>query len=141
VGRALTAVVFLDASAIIYLVEAVEPWGSAIEAVLRAALQADPAVALAVSAISRLECRVLPLRKGDRRLLAQFDMFFGRQDLIVVPLSMAVIDGATEVRATVGLGTPDALQAASCLSLGDNGKFVTADPVFRRVGGLNVFLM
>jgi predicted nucleic acid-binding protein len=112
-----------------------------VEAVLRAEFRAEPAVALAVSAISRLECRVLPLRSGDRRLLAEFDMFFTRPDLIVVPLSTAVIDRATAVRARDGLKTPDALQAASCLALPGSARFVTGDEAFRRVDGLDVVLV
>jgi predicted nucleic acid-binding protein len=35
------------------------------------------------------------------------------------------------------LKTPDALQAACCLQLGEDHVFVTGDVGFRRVAGLN----
>jgi hypothetical protein len=37
--------------------------------------------------------------------------------------------------------TPDALQAASCLQLGDEHLFLTGDAAFRRLAGLNVIVL
>jgi predicted nucleic acid-binding protein len=46
--------------------------------------------------------------------------------------------GATELRARTLLKTPDALQAASALSLSQACKFLTADAGFGRVAQLDV---
>jgi predicted nucleic acid-binding protein len=96
---------------------------------------------LAISALSRLEARVLPMRHGDRELLMAFDDFFARPELIVVPLSGAVIDLATDVRARSRLRTPDALQAASCLALSQPARFITGDAGFCREPALDVVLV
>jgi hypothetical protein len=45
---------------------------------------------IAVSDLSRLECRIKPIRTGDAASLAQFDAFFARPDVQRVPLSTAV---------------------------------------------------
>jgi predicted nucleic acid-binding protein len=70
---------------------------------------------VAVSDLSRLECRVRPLRDGQHETLALYDAFFSADDLTIVPLSPKILDLATSIRARTKLRTPDALQAACCL--------------------------
>jgi predicted nucleic acid-binding protein len=52
-----------------------------------------------------------------------------------------VVDLATAIRARSGLRTPDALQAACCLSLEQPASFITNDAGFRRVTALDVVLV
>jgi predicted nucleic acid-binding protein len=58
-------------------------------------------------------------------------------DACVLIYHANVVDGATRIRAKFGLRTPDAIQAASCLSLADEHVFVSNDRKFARVPGLN----
>ncbi len=81
------------------------------------------------------------MRENNHLTLAQFDAFFNRQDLVWVELTQAVIELATVIRVRHGLRTPDALQAACCLHLGDEHIFFTGDAGFQRVAGLNVWLL
>jgi predicted nucleic acid-binding protein len=83
-----------------------------------------------------MECRVKPLREGDKALLASYDAFFAQVQII--ELSAAVVEQATQIRAATALKTPDALQAACALSLGKPCGFVTGDAGFSRVSGLQV---
>ncbi len=132
--------VFLDASAIIYLLEGDAPTQAAARETLgrlRTVAGEDPPVV--VSALSRLECRVRPLRDGDAALLATYDDFFSEPGLLVVPLANEVIDRATELRAEYGLRTPDALQAACALALDDSIRFVTGDKDFINIPHLTVY--
>lgn len=64
------------------------------------------------SQLSPLECRTKPLRVADTSLLGLYESFFASQEVELVPFSLAVIDKATEVRATYNLKTPDALHLA-----------------------------
>ena len=93
---------------------------------------------VAVSRLSWLECRVRPARGNDLAVLAAFDAFFGRPDLVWVELGKDVVELATAIRVKHGLRTADALQAASCLQLGARHLFLTGDAGFRKVVGLNV---
>lgn len=131
-------IAFLDANALIYLIEGAEPFAGRVRAQLQAAVDAYPKVRIGMSALSRLECRVGPLRSGNSGVLAHYDAFFAQPDLIWVGISMAVIDLATAIRARHGLKTPDALQAACCLQLGPSHRFLTGDKAFQKVGGLHV---
>ncbi len=134
-------IVFLDACAIIYRVEAVEPYASRANDVLKRFRARHPETALAVSRLSLLECRVKPFRERNQMLLAKYERFFSAPDLVIVGLDDAVVDRATLIRAESSLPTPDALQAACALSLAGDVLFVTNDREFKRVAGLTVKLL
>lgn len=134
--------VFLDACAIIYRVEAVAPFDARFEALWRQlAAEGHDKDGVAVSRLTLLECRVKPLRDGNDALLAKYDGFFGADGVNIVEVDTPVIELATVLRARHGLRTPDAIQAASCLAHLPGAPFVTADPTFRRVKGLDVHLL
>lgn len=134
-------IAFLDASALIYLVEGEAPWAQATQAALQQLAGEAPDLALAVSRLSLLECRVAPLRRGDQACLDRFEALFAQPDLLVVELSAFVVELATQLRANHGLRTPDALQAACCLQLGPDAVMITGDAGFQRVQALQVSLI
>ena len=131
-------IAFFDASALIYLIEGAEPFAARVRKELAAAVKMHPDLSAAVSRLSWLECRVGPMKVSDATTLAAFDTFFSRPDLIWVDLLRDVVELAAAIRVQAGLNTPDALQAASCLQLGNEHLFLTGDAAFRRVAGLNV---
>ena len=134
-------IAFFDASALIYLIEAKEPFASRVRKELTAVAKKHPGMGAAVSRLSWLECRVGPMKANDSTTLAAFDAFFARPDLVWVELTRDVVELAAAIRARHGLRTPDALQAASCLQLGANHLFLSGDGAFKRVGGLKVKLL
>ena len=69
-------IAFFDASALIYLIEGREPFGSRVRATLTALSQAHPAAGTALSRLSWLECRVGPMKAQDAAVLATYDAFF-----------------------------------------------------------------
>ena len=135
-------IAFLDASALIYLVDGEARWAEATQATLHQLAVEAPDLPLAVSRLSLLECRVAPLRRGDQACLDRFEALFAQPDLLVVELSASVVELATQLRANHGLRTPDAqLQAASCLQLGPDAVMITGDAGFQRVQALQVRLI
>lgn len=134
-------IAFLDASALIYRIEGVEALATSVAAELGRIAKRYPDVRLAVSRLTWLECRVKPMKDNDGALLSRYDAFFDRPDLIWVELTRDVVELAAAVRARHGLRTPDALQAASCLQLGQAHIMLTGDTAFQRVAGLNVGLV
>jgi len=134
-------IVFFDASALIYLIESRPPFDQRARAVLVALSEHGKHLDAAISRLTWLECRVGPMKANDAILLSSYDAFFARPDLIWVELGREVVELATAIRAREGLRTPDALQAASCLQLGPDHRFLTGDAAFRRVSGLNVELL
>ena len=134
-------IAFLDASALIYLVDGEDQWAEATQATLQQLAVEAPDLTLAVSRLSVLECRVAPLRRGDQASLDCFEALFAQPDLLVVELSASVVELATQLRAKHRLRTPDALQAACCLELGPEVVMITGDAGFTRVQALQVCLI
>ncbi len=131
--------VFLDACALIYRFEGNAGFRLATTTLLAQLSAGHAATAVAVSRLSVLECRVQPLRAGDQALLQRYDDFFAA--CRIVELSAAVVDAATMLRVRYALKTPDALQAASAMSLSPEVRFVTGDQGFAKVSGLDVRLI
>ena len=130
--------VFLDASALIYLIEGAAPLAAQTRQRLTRLQAAHGRLRIAVSRLTWLECRVGPLKAGNAALLTDYDAFFAQPDLLTVELTAQVVELATAIRARHGLKTPDALQAACCLQLGAAHAFVTGDAAFAKVLGLKV---
>ena len=124
--------VYLDAAPVIYLVENVQPFAASVEAYL-----SRSAVELVASDLTRLECRVKPMREGDSSLLGQFDAFFGAAVHEIVPLSRDVVDQATEVRARLGFRTPDAIHVAAA-AIARCDVLLTNDHRLSRAVGIRV---
>lgn len=108
--------VYLDSCIVIYLIQAPPEIRRVVRAALRPPDREPPL--LHISALTRLECRVWPLRRGAAELLASFDRFFASRDLRRCRLTSSVFDRATELRAIHGLKTPDALHVAAALESG-----------------------
>lgn len=101
---------YLDSCIVIYLVQGSSTVRSSIQNTLR---KENPSIF--VSPLTRLECRVWPLRQEAPELLAAFDRFFLSRDLRRSRMTHAVFDRATELRAGFGVRTPDALHIAAAI--------------------------
>ena len=134
-------ILFLDACTLIYRVEEVAPWNARLSKTLSELRRKHVGLRLAVSRLSHLECRVQPLRDGDDELVRRYDELFAAPELHTVEIDPNVVEGATRIRAQFGLRTPDAIQAASCLSLDVEHIFLTNDAAFRRVPKLKLKML
>ncbi len=103
--------IYLDAVSIIYLVENVEPYVQTVIDRLN-----KPGTIQLCSELTRLECRVKPLRDGKEALLTAFDSYFTNIIHTVIPLSRQTLDQATKLRADYGFKTPDAIHLAAAIT-------------------------
>lgn len=117
-------IIYLDANIIVYWVEG--PSGREARAISHLANLRRAGHVFAVSDLTRLECRVKPLRLALSALLADFDAFFASTDVQVLSLTAAVCDRATELRARHGFKTPDALHLAAAIVHGCD-RFLSND--------------
>lgn len=108
--------VYLDACVVIYYVERHPLLFPAVASALFPAAVESPTPVF--SDLTRLECRVHPLRENDQAMLARYDSLFGLPDCELVPLDRDVFDLATDLRARYRLKTPDALHLAAALHRG-----------------------
>jgi uncharacterized protein len=65
------------------------------------------------SDLTRMECRVKPVRERNADLRKDYDDFFAYVVAEIVMLSREVMDRATEIRARYGFKTPDAIHLAA----------------------------
>jgi predicted nucleic acid-binding protein len=117
-------VIYADANIIIRLMEG--------NAVIRAPIEArllplrGTGRFLLTSRLTRLECRVKPLRANDAALLALYDALFAGAEVDLLELTAQVVEKATELRSGLNVRTPDALHLASGILAGATA-FLTGD--------------
>ncbi len=119
---------YLDASSIIYRMEGDDEFRRPTTQRVLEHLK-DPEAKLLTSRLSRLECRVKPLRDGDTVRLAEYDEFFDAERLDLVELTANVIECATARRSQHGFKTADALHLAAAFSA---EAVLTGDPAWQR---------
>ena len=130
--------VYIDANAIIYSVERVEPYRSLLAPMWEEARTGR--FTLASSELVALETLIKPLRDGNAHLEMLFRSILAAAELNLIPASLATWEDAARIRAETGLATPDALHAATALGAGC-AAFVTNDTDFRRVDDLPVVVL
>jgi predicted nucleic acid-binding protein len=108
-----------DSAVLIYWLDQVGPFHLRAEARMTALQSAGDHVA--VSDLTRLECRVGVLKRRDAAALKVFDAFFAHPDVRLVPLTGAAFDRAAQLRADLSLKTPDALHLAAAIEAGCDG--------------------
>ncbi len=105
--------VYCDSMILIYYLEHTGPFQ--VRAGNRLAALRSAGDQLVVSDLTRLECRVTPIRLADAVSLAKYDSFFGLADALRVPLTTAVYDRATLIRGHHGFRTLDAIHLAAAV--------------------------
>lgn len=73
---------------------------------------------LVFSELTRMECRVQPLRAGDAGVLTAYEKLFTNRAYRFAPFDRQSFDIATQLRAEHGLKTPDALHLAVAICAG-----------------------
>lgn len=116
--------VYFDACVAIYLVEQNQTFAPLIRTRLTEQAQSHEVV-IQISALTEMECLVMPLRKRDQPLLDKFHRWFDEVDVLSV--EQAVFRRAAQLRADfAGLKTPDAIHLATALHFGSD-EFWTND--------------
>jgi predicted nucleic acid-binding protein len=106
--------IYWDSCVLIYRIQGVSPWNETIASLL----VRQPHYHLVVTELTRLECRVKPLREDDADTLKAFDHFFASDRIKHQTLSQPEFELATELRACHGLKTADALHLSAALTAG-----------------------
>lgn len=130
---------YLDASAIIYVVEGDAERRLHVEQAI-AATNAAGAGTVITSELSCIECRVKPMRLKDAALLADYESLLDGSRFRIVGISREVIDDATRLRADLGFKIPDAIHLATARIHGADA-ILTGDRELRRCPGMRVELV
>lgn len=116
--------VYVDSVILVYYLDHTGPFQT--RAATRLAALHATGDSIVVSDLVRMECRMHPIRTGDAARLSRFDGFFTRPDVEKVPITTAVFDRATQIRALHGYKTIDAINLAAAME-GGCYRFLTND--------------
>ncbi|MBN2108790.1 MAG: type II toxin-antitoxin system VapC family toxin [Deltaproteobacteria bacterium] len=112
--------IYLDSCIVIYLIEGAGSLQTAVEAAIRE----NSVKAFCVSELVRLECKVGPMKRSQKKLLEEYDRFF--ENVVVLEMNKNVFETATSLRAAHSIKTPDALHLA-CAIYNQCDEFWTND--------------
>jgi predicted nucleic acid-binding protein len=128
--------VAVDTAPFIYFIEEHPRFGSLVEPLFVAADAGR--LVLVASALTLLEVLVLPYRAGDRLLAGRYEALLTRsRGLRLVDPTRDYLRAAAQLRAAIGVRTPDAIQMATALQAGCVA-FVTNDRRLPSLAGLRV---
>jgi len=131
--------VYLDANGFIYSIERIDPYRSMLDTLWLTVSVGQ--VKVVTSELTLLEVLVKPLKVGDATTATLFRTVLKHTpDVQMLPITQSVLEAAANLRATLGLKTPDAIHVATAL-LNNSVLFVTNDSAFRRVTDLNVTVL
>src|SRR5262249_4880270 len=120
--------VYVDANAVIYLVERIEPYFTA-SLPFWNALDAG-ACEVVKAQLTVLELLFMPLREANGKLSGLFrQLLLGTSALTCRPIDLSILEAAAQLRATLNIKTPDAIHAATAQAAGCS-LFVTNDGGF-----------
>ena len=132
------SLVYIDANALIYTVERVEPYRTLLEPLWLAV--EDREVTIVSSPLLLVEVLSKPMREGRLEIETQYRELFSTNAVRLQEASHSVFEDAARLRAITRLKTPDAIHAATALHA-NCALFVTNDSDFRRVQGLPVVVL
>ncbi len=108
--------IYCDSVILIYVLDTVGPFHVRAMARMTALRAAGDMVAF--SDLTHLECLVKPIKIGAAAKLADFDAFFTQPDVRLVPITTAVFDRATLIRATHNFKLADSLHLPAAREFG-----------------------
>jgi predicted nucleic acid-binding protein len=130
--------IYIDTAVAIYSVEWNPEYFSLLQP-LWLKFQAEE-IELVSSELILMETLVLPLRNEDSLLINAYEEVLLSEPMELIPIDRSILRQAAHLRATTNLKTPDAIHAATALSV-DCDLFLTNDKGFRNVPNLSVVIL
>lgn len=130
--------IYIDTSVAVYTIEGNSDYYSLLQPLWYKFYAGE--VQIISSELILMEVLVVPLRNGNNSLVADYKELLLSSQLQLIPISQSILRQAANLRATSNLKTPDAIHAATALSVNSN-QFITNDKGFRHVPGLPVVIL
>ncbi|MCF2149672.1 type II toxin-antitoxin system VapC family toxin [Desmonostoc muscorum LEGE 12446] len=130
--------IYIDTSVVIYTIEGIPDYYSLLQP-LWSKFYAGK-IQIISSELILMEVLVVPLRNGNNSLVADYEELLLSSQVKLIPISQSILRQSANLRATSNLKTPDAIHAATALSVSCN-QFITNDKGFRNVPGLPVVIL
>ena len=135
---AASSVVYVDTSIIIYTVEKFPEYLPLLESMWVSFHARE--IEIVSSELILMEVLVTPFKRGDNLLVNAYEQLLFSTRMRLIPISQSVLRNAAQMRASSNLKTPDALHAATALSINCT-VFLTNDKGFRNVTNLPTVIL
>ncbi|MBN3885887.1 MAG: PIN domain-containing protein [Nostoc sp.] len=130
--------IYIDTSVAIYTIEGNPDYYSLMQPLWSKFYAGE--IKIISSELILMEILVVPLRNGNNSLVADYEELLLSSQVQLIPISQSILRQSANLRATSNLKTPDAIHAATALSVNSN-QFITNDKGFRNVPGLPVVIL
>ncbi|MEH2112576.1 type II toxin-antitoxin system VapC family toxin [Nostoc sp.] len=130
---------YIDTSVAIYTIEGNSDYYSLLQPLWSKFYTGEIQIIIS-SELILMEVLVIPLRNGNNSLVADYEELLLSSKVRLISISQSILRQAASLRATSNLKTPDAIHAATALSVNSN-QFITNDKGFRNVPGLPVVIL
>ncbi|OUL23387.1 VapC toxin family PIN domain ribonuclease [Nostoc sp. T09] len=133
-----SGIIYIDTLVLIYTVETNPDYYSLLQPLWLKFQLGE--IEIASSELILLETLVVPLKSGNTALVANYEQLLLYSEMRLIPISQTILRQAANIRANTNLKTPDAIHAATALSISCN-QFITNDKAFHNVPGLPVVIL
>lgn len=130
--------VYVDTAVLIYTLEENTDYFDLLEP-LWLKFQAQE-IELISSELILMEVLVVPLRNNNNSLVTDYEQLLLNSAMQLIPIDQAILRQAANLRATNNLKTPDAIHAATAISVNCD-LFITNDKGFRNLSNLSVVIL
>ncbi|MEH1972696.1 MAG: PIN domain-containing protein [Nostoc sp.] len=130
--------IYIDTSVAIYTIEGNPDYYSLMQPLWSKFYAGE--IKIISSELILMEVLVVPLRNGNNSLVADYEELLLSSQVQLIPISQSILRQYANLRATSNLKTPDAIHAATALSVNSN-QFITNHKGFRNVPGLPVVIL
>lgn len=133
-----SSLVYVDTSVVIYSVEKFPSYSPLLEPLWLSLSSGN--IQMFSSELILMETLVVPLRNSDTTLINAYEQLLLSSEMQLIPIGQSILREAANLRATTSLRTPDAIHAATALSINCT-LFLTNDKGFRNVPNLPVVVL
>ncbi|MEH1970368.1 type II toxin-antitoxin system VapC family toxin [Nostoc sp.] len=130
--------IYIDTSMAIYTIEGNPDYYSLLQPLWYKFYAGE--IKIISSELILMEVLVVPLRNCNNSLVADYEKLLLSSKVQLISISQSILRQAANLRATINIKTPDAIHAATALSVNSN-QFITNDKSFRNVPGLPVVIL
>ncbi len=130
--------IYIDTSVAIYTIEGNPDYYSLLQPLWSKFYAGE--IQIISSELILMEVLVVPLRNGNNFLVTDYQELLLSSQVQLISISQLILRQAANLRATSKLKTPDAIHAATALSVNCN-QFITNDKGFDNVPGLPVVIL
>ena len=133
-----SGIVYVDTAPVIYSVEKHPDYSALLDPLWDASELGQ--IRIVSSELILLETLTGAFKRNDRQLVADYEKVLTAAEIMLIPISSALLRQAARLRATINLKTPDAIHAATALA---NGcvQLITNDKDLKRVTMLDVVVL